>query len=337
MLTTSPNALAITDHAHFGVLRWLENVNGVTIERLRKINSAADSPMHIVLTLTFGVYDKHINRINRTIASLMLSRMTAQRKGQLDRVRRINSVLEQIHDIVDRKTICAGMLAQVPKLVSLPVGINYEKMTSSSPRNNTLMNDPSSSQKSTRQRGPLHWEQSYKLLGLIQNNPNISAEHLVQAGTSIGITISLRTAFRFLQRFRSNKGDLFRCTNTHLKVIAEILQEAKAGNHLTALDLQQLALKRGETLHLTTVYRILHRLVSSGAVLELQKGRNTLYEWKRSNEHHGHLSCVKCGRTIEFDHDYLDDMAQKICQSLHYEYLKFEFNLLAYCTRCRNN
>jgi len=51
-----------------------------------------------------------------------------------------------------------------------------------------------------------------------------------------------------------------------------ILQEAKAGNHLTALDLQQLALKRGETLHLTTVYRILHRLVSSVLFLNFRKG-----------------------------------------------------------------
>jgi Fur family ferric uptake transcriptional regulator len=192
----------------------------------------------------------------------------------------------------------------------------------------------SQSGKSVR-KGPLRWEWSYRLFAVIEKTPEITAEQLQTEGALLGIEISLRTAFRFMRRYRENQGDLFKSGRTHLQTIAGILQNVPAGEHLTPLDIQAAAAEGGVILHLTTVYRILQKLVASGTVVQLDKERKTFYEWKRDELHHGHLTCVVCGRTIEFHQDYLDSLARHICTKFNYEYQRFDFSLRACCPNCR--
>ena len=154
-------------------------------------------------------------------------------------------------------------------------------------------------------------------------------------GACLGIEISIRTAFRFLKRYRENKGDLFQSSRSHLQIVANVLQNAPAGEHLTPLDIQATAADSGVILHLTTVYRILQRLVAAGTVVQLGKERKTFYEWKRDDLHHGHLTCIVCGKTIEFHQDYLDNLAKHICSQFSYEYQRFDFTLQACCPNCK--
>jgi Fe2+ or Zn2+ uptake regulation protein len=184
-------------------------------------------------------------------------------------------------------------------------------------------------------RGPLRWEQSYRLLELVQRNQDISAEELQIEGASVGIEISVRTAFRFLQRYRLTNGNIFKYARTHLQMVTELLQAAPPGHPLSPSDIRNLSLEQGISLHLSTVYRILHKLVATGTVVQHDKGNKIFYEWKRERLPHGRITCMSCGQTIEFEKDYLNNLAQNICSTFDYQHDRLELTLHAHCRRCR--
>ncbi len=184
-------------------------------------------------------------------------------------------------------------------------------------------------------KGPLQWEQSYRLIDVVRTNPSITAEELQLEGASIGIEISTRTAFRFLERFRSTKGDIVKSFRPHLQVVANVMRNADPEQFLTAHSIQEKALEQGISLHLSTVYRILHRLVATGTAVQQEIKGATFYTWKRETSHHGHVKCVMCGRTVEFHKDYLDGLAKNICSSFDFEFQAFDLTLLAKCKHCQ--
>jgi Fe2+ or Zn2+ uptake regulation protein len=195
--------------------------------------------------------------------------------------------------------------------------------------------DQTDQTKKRTKRGPLRWEQSYRLLELVEKNPQICAEELQIEGASIGIEISVRTAFRFLQRYRLTNGDIFKYARTHLQIVTELLQKTLPGQPLSPLDIKQLALERGASLHLSTVYRILHKLVATGTIVQYDDGNRIHYEWKRERLPHGRITCVSCGQTIEFEKAYLNNLAESICSTFDYQHDRLEFTLHAHCRRCR--
>ncbi|HEY9716459.1 MAG TPA: transcriptional repressor [Trichormus sp.] len=198
-----------------------------------------------------------------------------------------------------------------------------------------LMNADDNNSKKRTARGPLRWEQSYRLLELLQRNPNIGAAELQIEGASIGIEISIRTAFRFLERFRRTDGNIFNCANNHLQTVTAILQSAAPGKPLSPYEISQAALERGVSLHLATVYRILRKLVGTGTLVQQDDGHKTLYEWKREQAPHGRISCVACGQTVAFEKEYLNAMAQNICSAFDFEHDHLELTLFARCRNCR--
>ncbi len=75
-----------------------------SIERLRHINLSTGSPRHIILTLAYGIYDRHIGRLNKMITGLLISRLKAERAGKIRLVNRINDFLENMHEAIDLVT-----------------------------------------------------------------------------------------------------------------------------------------------------------------------------------------------------------------------------------------
>jgi Fe2+ or Zn2+ uptake regulation protein len=187
--------------------------------------------------------------------------------------------------------------------------------------------------KKRTRRGPLRWEQSYRLLEIVHQNPAIAAEELQLEGAAVGIEISIRTAFRFLERYRHSNGDLFNYSKTHLQIVTEILRTT--GHSLGPMDIRDVALEQGISLHLSTVYRILHKLTATGTVVQQDKGKKTLYHWKHEKPAQARITCVTCGQTIEFEKDYLNGLAQSICTTFDYEHHYLELTLHARCRHCR--
>ncbi|CAN5263040.1 hypothetical protein BH11CYA1_BH11CYA1_02190 [soil metagenome] len=87
-----------------GIARWLEERPVATIERLKKINHAATSSAHIILTLSYGLSDPHIRAINRMIVGLLLSRHHAQRSGNKLTEQRIEAKLQDFHEAINLVT-----------------------------------------------------------------------------------------------------------------------------------------------------------------------------------------------------------------------------------------
>lgn len=91
-----------------GILNWFEQLPPPTIERLGKINEAATSSAHIVLALSYGLYDGHIRAVNRLIVGLLLARHKAQRCGDLLREQRIEAKLQDFHEAINIVTGTGG-------------------------------------------------------------------------------------------------------------------------------------------------------------------------------------------------------------------------------------
>ncbi len=82
------------------LMRWPED----SLKRLKDINTSTDSSRHVILSLTYGLYDPQIRKLNRVITSLLVARLKSQRAGNAGLVAQINNLMENMHLAVDLAT-----------------------------------------------------------------------------------------------------------------------------------------------------------------------------------------------------------------------------------------
>lgn len=174
------------------------------------------------------------------------------------------------------------------------------------------------------------------LFQILNQDPDLTAPQLLQRAEEAGIKLTLLGAYRALRTFVASAGELENSETRCVKTVSAILKNAAPGEHLTAVQIRRRAEEQGLTLHQATVYRVLARLSAISLVLAIDKGRQKLYEWKREEEHHGHLSCIKCGRTIEFYQEYLDDLGKQVSLRHGYYFARIEFIVRSICAPCRD-
>lgn len=114
-------------------------------------------------------------------------------------------------------------------------------------------------------------------------------------------------------------------------VIFEIIR-GESG-HLDARDIHRQAQEKLPRLSLSTVYRNLELLKSSGVIEELRWAPHRHYETKAKTQHH-HLVCLGCGRIQEFKYPILDHL-RKIPQVQQFDIREIEINLYGYCPQCQ--
>lgn len=174
------------------------------------------------------------------------------------------------------------------------------------------------------------------LFQILNQDPDLTALQLLQRAEEAGIKLTLLGAYRTLRTFAASAGQLENSESRCVKTVSAILKDAAPGEHLTAVQIKERAEEQGLSLHQATVYRVLARLSAIGLVLAIDKGRQKLYEWKREEGHHGHLSCIKCGKTIEFYQDYLDELGRQVSLHHGYDFARIEFIVRSICATCRN-
>lgn len=81
--------------------RWMAAFPPESRERLRRINLAATSSNHVVLAVTYGLFDPCIRSLNRMITSLLLLRMRLERRGDRCRVERVERKLSELHTAIN--------------------------------------------------------------------------------------------------------------------------------------------------------------------------------------------------------------------------------------------
>ncbi|MBI1270688.1 hypothetical protein GC174_09665 [bacterium] len=80
---------------------WLSGFPDLSRQRLKRINLAATSSAHIVLALSYGIFDPHIRALNRVITNFLLIRMKCERAGDNLRTARLETKLHELHEAID--------------------------------------------------------------------------------------------------------------------------------------------------------------------------------------------------------------------------------------------
>jgi Fur family transcriptional regulator, ferric uptake regulator len=105
----------------------------------------------------------------------------------------------------------------------------------------------------------------------------------------------------------------------------------------TAQDLHQLLQARGERVGLTTVYNQLRALADAGEVDVLRsESGEALYRRCRTESHHHHLLCRRCGRTVEIEGPNIEAWASDLAHREGYTDVAHTVEIVGTCSDCRS-
>lgn len=115
--------------------------------------------------------------------------------------------------------------------------------------------------------------------------------------------------------------------------IADLLDSVK--DFKSAQQLHELLRERGETTGLATVYRTLQNLADAGDLDTLRDAEGEmLYRQCERVEHHHHLVCRSCGKTVEIDGPTIETWAEQIGQSHGFTKIDHTIELFGTCGQC---
>lgn len=142
-----------------------------------------------------------------------------------------------------------------------------------------------------------------------------------------------REQFKLLLRDRGLK-----VTTQRVRVL-EVLA-ACPDRHLSAEEIYTLVKVDCPEIGLATVYRTIQLLLELGLIdrINLDDGyvRYEIgsLEVKQSKHHHHHLICLECGKVISFQDDLLDELEEKITNTMQFKVVNHEVKLYGYCKEC---
>ncbi|NLT55315.1 MAG: transcriptional repressor [Actinomycetales bacterium] len=114
------------------------------------------------------------------------------------------------------------------------------------------------------------------------------------------------------------------------------VRAALAGNQQfqSAQQLHGRLRARGDGVGLATVYRTLQRLVEQGEVDVLRTDDGEAIYRLCSREHHHHLTCRSCRRTVEIDNSAVEAWARRIGEENGYADVEHIVELVGTCADC---
>lgn len=133
-------------------------------------------------------------------------------------------------------------------------------------------------------------------------------------------------------RFMSEKG--FNVTSQR-RVIAEVFFSLPG--HQTLEEIYRHVAEQDKSIGQTTVYRTLKLLCEAGLAAELHFGDGMArYEPAHPNEHHDHLICRCCGRTVEIFDSRLEKIQHELAAERGFTLLGHVHVLYGLCQDCRS-
>lgn len=115
--------------------------------------------------------------------------------------------------------------------------------------------------------------------------------------------------------------------------IAKIFFSMKG--HYSLEDIYDKINKKMPSIGQTTVYRTIKLLCDVGLAEELQVGDGVArYEVASDKEHHDHLVCKECGKTVEFNLPDVEKIQQELAQSCGFILLEHHHLLIGICDEC---
>jgi Fur family ferric uptake transcriptional regulator len=114
--------------------------------------------------------------------------------------------------------------------------------------------------------------------------------------------------------------------------VASLLSELE--EFRSAQEVHDLLKERGERIGLTTVYRSLQMLASTGNVDVLQGPDGETSYRRCSQGHHHHLVCRRCGRTVEFDLPSIERSTEKVARENGFTDISHTLEIFGTCSSC---
>jgi Fe2+ or Zn2+ uptake regulation protein len=116
------------------------------------------------------------------------------------------------------------------------------------------------------------------------------------------------------------------------RLLLELLRNAEG--HVDAKELYHRASARDESISPATVYRSLNLFKELGLVDEMRLGKiRCYYEIKQLPEHQ-HLVCLGCGKVMEFQNPYFQNLIEAVRREHGFKVTKAELYLEGYCPEC---
>lgn len=128
-------------------------------------------------------------------------------------------------------------------------------------------------------------------------------------------------------------------TTKSKKYILEFLQK-NIHTTVSAADILDYLAANGVEVNFTTVYRNLNRLLKEKKVIKLtdEKGEKAMYqlaEGCKGCHDHIHIQCVKCGKLLHLDCDFMTDIKHHL-EASHGFVLKCDRSVLyGICENCK--
>ena len=106
--------------------------------------------------------------------------------------------------------------------------------------------------------------------------------------------------------------------------------------HSTAYELHALIRKHHPDIGFSTVYRTMKLFTECGIANEVNFGDGKArFEKAFRRGNHGHLICIKCGKTEEFTSQAIENVQKQIVNKYGYKPQGFRFEIYGLCKKCR--
>ncbi|MEX5296586.1 Fur family transcriptional regulator [Kocuria sp. CPCC 205268] len=123
-------------------------------------------------------------------------------------------------------------------------------------------------------------------------------------------------------------------TTRQRSALTELLE--RTPEFRSAQQLHALLGEQGESVSLATVYRNLSALAEAGEIDALAApGGETRYRRCRRTEHHHHLVCRRCGRTVEVAESSVEQWATRTARRHGFTEVTHAIELHGICAACR--
>lgn len=115
--------------------------------------------------------------------------------------------------------------------------------------------------------------------------------------------------------------------------IADVLE--RADDFRSAQEIHDLLRHAGEKVGLATVYRTLQGMAEGGEVDVLQSESGEAVYRQCSPDHHHHLVCRSCGRTVEISGPTVEKWAHAVATEHDFVDVSHTVELFGICADCR--
>ena len=105
--------------------------------------------------------------------------------------------------------------------------------------------------------------------------------------------------------------------------------------HVPIDDLHKKIRSEDPTIGIATLYRTMKLLIDARLAEMHTFNEKTTYERLYQVNHHDHLICQICNKTVEFEHPLIEKYQQEVCERHGFDLKSHRMELFGFCNECQ--